>query len=84
MTGRGTLLDVNRSRWTTHANFKIMCDLTHEKILEARIAIGCPEAEIFNNDGKIVDEKCNLVGIPKKYEMTLPNYLLMVDEVSWF
>jgi hypothetical protein len=62
--------DTKRRTWVTRDNFMSMYENIYERMVEAGIA----EKE----DGEILHE----AGLPSKYILTLPEYLLFIDETG--
>ena len=82
ITTRGTRLDVNRAKWCIYANIKIIYDLIYEQLVEALVAVEHCHAKMRNEEGEIITNDKDMVGLPSKYELIEPDYLLFVDKIG--
>ena len=82
VTACGTHLDVNRAKWKTHANFKMICELIYEQFVEAGIGRESAQTKMCDGEGNVVDKEDLMVGLPTKCEIVHPVCLLIVDEVG--
>ena len=60
----------------------MMHELIYDQLTEAKIAIEHSEAKMHDEQSNIVEEESSMIGLPTKYKLQHPDYLLMVDKVG--
>ena len=79
-----TVKDDNRATWCTYANFEAMYDCIYDRLVDAGLATKGETAFPRDSDGYLCTsaDDDNLLGLPTKYTLTEPEWLLFVDETG--
>ena len=72
--------DHKRQVWVTYDNFVNMYDCVYERMVECGVAIKTNDDTMYTRDGKETTK--DVFGLPTRYKLTKPEFVLMVDEVG--
>ena len=79
-----TVKDDNRATWCTYANFEAMYNCIYDKLVEAGVAEKSSAPYPYDAEGYLLEsaDDTNLLGVPTRYRLTDPDWLLFVDETG--
>ena len=73
VSNKGEKIELDRANWTTHANFKLMCDNVGAEMSEDNIAVGFDEPIWMGAYGNIYEEK-DAAGFKVTHDIRHPDY----------
>ena len=76
----GRIKDLKRHTWCTYENFERMYNSIYRQMVNSNVAKELSDEVYLDRNGNIVDDEEDSYGLPTKYIVTHPDYILFVDE----
>lgn len=79
---QGRIKDIKRHTWCVYERFESMYDSVYSQMVKSNVAKELENEVLLDRNGNVVEEQSNALGLPTKYVVTDPNYILFVDETG--
>ncbi len=78
----GRIKDTQRHTWCVFERFENMYNNIYEAMVRSKVARKLDHLQYYNEDGDVVRNENEAYGLPTRYEITHPHYILSVDETG--
>lgn len=79
---QGRIKDIKRHTWCVYERFQTMYDSIYSQMVKSNVAKELENEVLLDKEGNIVDNEEDSFGLPSKYIVTAPHYILFVDETG--